>query len=341
MVRGPKILGLDVWHERTPVSFLGTEWAANPVVRQSDIRVDAFLDSVGGQRYAARRDELLQLLEVDPQWHLSKISDGEKRRTQLVMGLMQPWEVLLLDEVTVDLDALSRSRLMDYLRRETETRQATVLYATHITQQMDGWPTHVSRMSLGRSEGQMRWPLEADAVSASLQTRLDDPACAGSQLCGRRSIQLTRQVGALALLAAARCRGAQRARAQGLVAAQRPDAGRGQGRQGLFRGVRLHALDDRLDLILDVHYASESTSVERMEAIAVASLPPMRKIFSATLSSVAVVSTPANAAQSFTTRPAPMTSEPRLTLPATSGTCSSELSSSCSAIVVRGETSAP
>lgn len=28
------------------------------------------------------------------------ISDGERRRVQLVMGLMSPWEVLLLDEVS-------------------------------------------------------------------------------------------------------------------------------------------------------------------------------------------------------------------------------------------------
>lgn len=39
-------------------------------------------------------------------------------------------------------------------------------------------------------------------------------------------------------------------------------------------------------------------------------------VASMTLISVAVVSRPVNAHQSFTTRPAPMTSEPRLTVPA-------------------------
>jgi CCR4-NOT complex subunit CAF16 len=29
------------------------------------------------------------------------VSDGERRRVQLCMGLMVPWDVLLLDEVSV------------------------------------------------------------------------------------------------------------------------------------------------------------------------------------------------------------------------------------------------
>ena len=38
-------------------------------------------------------------------------------------------QVLLLDEVTVDLDVLVRSRLLDWLEHETKTRNVTVLYA--------------------------------------------------------------------------------------------------------------------------------------------------------------------------------------------------------------------
>ena len=47
---------------------------------------------------------------------------------------------------------------------------------------------------------------------------------------------------------------------------------------------------------------------------------------SITLISVLVVSMPQNALQSFATIPAPTTSLPRFTVPATSGTCNSELS---------------
>lgn len=52
---------------------------------------------------------------------------GQRRRVQLVMGLLQPWDVLLLDEVTVDLDVLVRAEFLDYLRQETEERNATIV----------------------------------------------------------------------------------------------------------------------------------------------------------------------------------------------------------------------
>lgn len=58
-----------------------------------------FLNSVGGYRHKTRRDLLLDILDVDLDWHMHKISDGERRRVQLVMGLMGEWDVLLLDEV--------------------------------------------------------------------------------------------------------------------------------------------------------------------------------------------------------------------------------------------------
>jgi len=98
----------------------------NPVVR-GDILVSTFLDSVGGYRHKERRDDLLSILDVDLDWRMHQISDGERRRVQLVMGLMAPWDVLLLDEVTVDLDVLVRHELLAFLKKETEERKATIL----------------------------------------------------------------------------------------------------------------------------------------------------------------------------------------------------------------------
>ena len=71
--------------------------AMNPVVR-SDIVVSAFLDSVGGYRHKERRDRLVNILDIDLDWHMHQISDGERRRIQLCFGLMVEWDILLLDE---------------------------------------------------------------------------------------------------------------------------------------------------------------------------------------------------------------------------------------------------
>ena len=123
----------------------------NPVVR-GDIVVEQFLNSVGGYRHKERRDRLLDILDVDLDWHMHAISDGERRRVQLCMGLMTPWDILLLDEVrhvttwfiaacldklnggetpaaqvTVDLDVQVRDDLLSFLKEDSESRSATIL----------------------------------------------------------------------------------------------------------------------------------------------------------------------------------------------------------------------
>ena len=131
------------------VTYLGLEWVLNPIVR-TDIAVPELLRSVGGDHYPDRRDELVKILDVDPSWHLHAVSDGERRRVQLCMGLLRPWTVLLLDEITVDLDLLSRHNFLQFLKRETESRSCTIVYATHILDNLAAWPTHLVHMSLGK-----------------------------------------------------------------------------------------------------------------------------------------------------------------------------------------------
>lgn len=131
------------------VTYLGLEWVLNPIVR-TDIAVPELLKSVGGDHYPERRDELVRILDVDLSWHLHAVSDGERRRVQLCMGLLRPWTVLLLDEITVDLDLLSRHNFLAFLKRETESRNCTIVYATHILDNLAAWPTHLVHMALGK-----------------------------------------------------------------------------------------------------------------------------------------------------------------------------------------------
>lgn len=117
---------------------------------RTDIDVPTLLASVGGNYYSERRDELVRILDVDLSWHMHAVSDGERRRVQLAMGLLRPWRILLLDEITVDLDLLSRSDFLAFLKRETESRPCTIVYATHILDNLAQWPTHLVHMHMGR-----------------------------------------------------------------------------------------------------------------------------------------------------------------------------------------------
>ena len=56
-------------------------------------------------------------------------------------------QVLLLDEITVDLDVLARSNLLNFLKKECDNRGALIIYATHIFDGLDDWPSHIVRNS--------------------------------------------------------------------------------------------------------------------------------------------------------------------------------------------------
>jgi CCR4-NOT complex subunit CAF16 len=99
---------------------------------------------------AARRDRLIEVLGVDLEWHMHAISDGQRRRVQLLLGMLRPREVLLLDEVTTDLDLIARMDLLSFLREESEQRGTTILYATHIFDALAEWATDVLYMAGGR-----------------------------------------------------------------------------------------------------------------------------------------------------------------------------------------------
>lgn len=131
------------------VTYLGLEWVLNPTVR-TDIDVPTLLASVGGDYYTERKDQLVDILDIDLAWRMHAVSDGERRRVQLAMGLLRPWRVLLLDEITVDLDLLSRSNFLAFLKKETEERACTIVYATHILDNLAGWPTHLVHMHMGK-----------------------------------------------------------------------------------------------------------------------------------------------------------------------------------------------
>ena len=158
------------------VTYLGLEWVLNPIVR-TDIAVPILLDSVGGKAFPARRDELVRILDIDLRWRMHAVSDGERRRVQLAMGLIRPWDVLLLDEITVDLDLLSRSNFLNWLRGETERRGATIVYATHILDNLVGWPTHLVHMHMGKVKewGDMvKYDAETDAYNKSGNSKLGE-----------------------------------------------------------------------------------------------------------------------------------------------------------------------
>ncbi|CAK9309863.1 unnamed protein product [Citrullus colocynthis] len=135
------------------LAYLGGSWSktvssAGEVALQGDFSAEHMIFGVEGTD-PERRDRLIDLLDIDLQWRMHKVSDGQRRRVQICMGLLHPFKVLLLDEVTVDLDVVARMDLLDFLKEECDQRGATIVYATHIFDGLETWATHLAYIQDG------------------------------------------------------------------------------------------------------------------------------------------------------------------------------------------------
>lgn len=163
-----RVLGRSAFHDTALTSsgdlcYLGGEWrrdvsfAGFGVSIQMDVSAEKMIFGVLGID-PSRRDELIKVLDIDLSWRMHKASDGQRRRVQICMGLLKPFKVLLLDEITVDLDVLARADLLKFLRKECEDRGATIIYATHIFDGLADWPSHIVYVAHGKL--QLALPME-------------------------------------------------------------------------------------------------------------------------------------------------------------------------------------
>merc|ERR1712060_685575 len=98
----------------------------------------------------ARCQHLVDVLQVNLDWMINDISDGQRRRCQLLELMGTPRPVYLMDEITSDLDLFAREGILAFMRAECELRGATIFYCTHIFDHLEGWATHLLRLSQGR-----------------------------------------------------------------------------------------------------------------------------------------------------------------------------------------------
>jgi putative ABC transport system ATP-binding protein len=81
------------------------------------------------RRTAARSLEQVGLVTQSGQL-VEELSGGQKQRTAIARGLALAGRVLLADEITSELDATNRNRVLELLRLEAD-RGACVVFATH------------------------------------------------------------------------------------------------------------------------------------------------------------------------------------------------------------------
>lgn len=89
---------------------------------------------------ARRIEEVLALVELT-EWAESTVrtlSGGMKRRLEIARALMHEPRILILDEPTVGLDALTRAKIWSYLHQQRRERGLTILVSTHYIEEAEG-----------------------------------------------------------------------------------------------------------------------------------------------------------------------------------------------------------
>ena len=133
------------------IAFLGESWSrsvafsGHSIAYQADIKVKDMMKKVQKEN-DERRKILYDVLGINPEWRMHMVSSGQRRRVRLFLGLLKPFKVALIDEMTMDLDIITRVKFMNWLKKESIENKSCIIYATHIFDGLNDWGTHVAHM---------------------------------------------------------------------------------------------------------------------------------------------------------------------------------------------------
>lgn len=122
------------------------------------------------KEFKKRRDELVEVLEIDLNWKMNKVSDGQRKRVQIMLALLKPFKLLLIDEYTNELDIVVRYKFFKYLQKEVQERGASIIYATHIFDMVDEFCTDV--LFIANGELQYKQNLKTFIGNFKLSTKI-------------------------------------------------------------------------------------------------------------------------------------------------------------------------
>ena len=143
-----KVLNKDPFRDTSlnnNIAFLDNNWGMTSVAfagyslpLQSGLKVGDMMVKLK-ETFPDRNKELIDVLNINTEWKLNCISEGQRKRVQLYLNLIKPFDICLLDEITVNLDIIIKDRFMNYLKKECEKNNSCIIYITHIFDGLDNW----------------------------------------------------------------------------------------------------------------------------------------------------------------------------------------------------------
>ncbi len=93
---------------------------------------------MGGAELARRIDETLDFIDLKDRQHdkVESFSGGMKRRVNIGIGLLHQPQLIYMDEPTVGIDPQNRRRVLDTVLRLRDERGMSVLYTSHLMEEV-------------------------------------------------------------------------------------------------------------------------------------------------------------------------------------------------------------
>jgi ABC-2 type transport system ATP-binding protein len=98
----------------------------------------------------AYAEELRERFALDPAAKIGKLSKGQKARAGLLVALAYRPELLILDEPSSGLDPIVRRDILGAVMRMIADEGRTVLFSSHLLDEVEEVADHVTMMSHGR-----------------------------------------------------------------------------------------------------------------------------------------------------------------------------------------------
>lgn len=146
-----RLLGGDPWRD-APSLHRRLAYVPGDVNLWPNLTGGEAIDLIGRARGGldrARRDELIELFDLDPRKKARAYSKGNRQKVALVAALAGSVELLLLDEPTSGLDPLMERTFAELLAAET-SQGRTVLLSSHILSEVEALCDRVSIIKSGR-----------------------------------------------------------------------------------------------------------------------------------------------------------------------------------------------
>lgn len=133
---------------RSRIGFVYDEskWYGTLTARETAAWVSRLYPSWDGEAFRSRCESF----GLDPGKKLDELSKGQRMKLSLALALSHGAELIVMDEPTGGLDPVSRSELLDSLFPIMAEGNTSILFSTHVTQDLERIADYIAFLKAGR-----------------------------------------------------------------------------------------------------------------------------------------------------------------------------------------------